>query len=205
MNSIVQFCQDILRKSRYGVTLDECMRALQTACDFCKIPVPETIYDLTNNPDGQTMFLNSNPDSYSDDIICYDLEQLKALGVNSYDGLTTIFVHENVHRLCQNKTIPGQMFGQWEGELVADYFMGVRAYLENLKIDSVIAGLAATRGSGSHPPGTLRKEYINYGKTEAYLHTLRHIPFGIEDYYKCFLKYRQDHIEDLRRAQLEIY
>lgn len=205
MNTLMQFCQDLIRKSRYGITLEECMIGVQTACEFFNIPVPETIYDLTNNPDGQTMFINSDPESYNDDILCYDLEQLKTLGINSYSAFTACLTHENAHRYFQNKVIPGQMFGQWEGELVADYFMGVRAYLENLQIDSVIDGLASMRGCGTHPTGTLRKEYLNYGKTEAYLHTIRHIPFDIEDYYQCFLRYRQEHINDIRKAQMEIY
>ena len=81
MFELKKFSQNLLYKSQYGITLDECERAIKAACDFFGIPMPRAIEDLTNNPEGATMFKNWDKDRYDDDVLCFDLKELKRLGV----------------------------------------------------------------------------------------------------------------------------
>lgn len=203
---IRKFSKNLLYKSQYGITEEECERGIRTACDFFGIPMPEAIQDLTDDPQGATMLRPFSPDCLTDDVLCYDLKELKELGVNDYVGFTAVFTHECAHRVFQNRLLPGPDFGQWEGELVADYFMGVRASLEGQDITIVKNELAKrSLGSGTHPIGKLRWEYITYGQQEGYFHLIHRQPFDVENYFRCFLEYRQNHLEELRKAELTVY
>ena len=46
------------RFSRFGLSQDDIRDAIKSACDFFNIPQPRMIQDLTNQPGGQTMFVN---------------------------------------------------------------------------------------------------------------------------------------------------
>ena len=204
--NLKKFSRDLLYRSQFGITEEECERGIQAACDFFGIPMPRLIENLTSDPEGATMFKNWDTNRYEDDVLCYDLIQLKKLGVNNYTGFTAVFTHECAHRYFQDRLLPGPDFGQWENELVADYFMGVRASLERQDISSVIDALAASSsGSGTHPIGRLRWEYATYGKQEGYFHLIHRKPFDIEEYFQCFLNYRLNHLDALRKAELSVY
>ena len=206
LSNIKKFSKDLLYRSQYGITEEECERGIQSACDFFGIPMPRAIEDLTNDPKGATMFKNWDDNRFDDDVLCFDLQQLKRLGVNNYVGFTAVFTHECAHRYFQGRLLPGIDFGQWEGELVADYFMGVRASLERMDITTVVNELAKqSTGCGTHPTGKLRWEYATYGKQEANFHLIHRKPFDIEEYFQCFLEYRQNHLEELRKAELKVY
>lgn len=205
LSAVSKFSKNLLYKSQYGITEDECTAGIQAACDFFGIPMPRAIEDLTKNPDGQTMFVNYERESYEDDILCYNLKQLKRMGVNDYTGFTAVFTHECAHRYFQNRLLPGPDFGQWEGELVADYFMGVRASLERQDITSLIDALSQERGSGTHPVGWLRREYALYGKQEGNFHLIKGRPLDIEEYFRLFLEYRLRHLTELRKAEMAVY
>ena len=203
---IRKFSKNLLYKSQYGITEDECIRGIQTACDFFGIPMPRAIQDLTDDPQGATMLRPFSPDSLTDDVLCYDLKELKRLGVNDYVGFTAVFTHECAHRIFQNRLLPGVDFGPWESELVADFFMGVRASLERQNITIVKNELAKhSHGSGTHPIGKLRWEYITYGQQEGNFHLIHRQSFNAEEYFQCFLEYRQNHLEELRKAELKVY
>lgn len=201
-----KFAKNLLYKSKYGITEDECVKGILAACDFFGIPMPRTIENLTNKPDGATMLRPFSPNSLTDDVLCYDLQELKVLGVNNYIGFTAVFTHECAHRVFQNRLLPGPDFGQWESELVADYFMGVRASLEGQDITVVKNELARhSHGCGTHPIGKLRWEYTTYGQQEGNFHLIHRQPFDVEDYFQCFLEYRKNHLDELRKAELIVY
>ena len=83
--------------------------------------------------------------------------------------------------------------------------MGVRAALQDMDITSVVNGLAQSRGSGTHPTGALRREYILYGKQEGYMHRIKNRVCDAEHYFRLFLEYRERHIAALREAEMRIY
>ncbi len=206
LSDIRHFCKNLLSKSKYGLTEDECLVAIQAACDFFGIPAPVVIQDLTNDPYGQTMFKNRDANSLYDDVLCYDLNELKGLGVSDIIGFTAVFTHECAHRVFQNIDLPGPDNGQWESELIADYFMGVRAGLQDMDIRPVRNALATTPGSGTHPLGKLRDEYIGYGFFEGRRHFINQdLPNTLDDYVELFLKYRREHLSELFEAEMVIY
>ena len=106
MASLTQYCKDLLYRTRYGLTQAECEKGVLDACAFFGIPAPRAIEDLTNQPGGRTMFKNYNPESYEDDILCYNLREMKNLGMTGPVGFTAIFTHECAHRVLQNTTLP---------------------------------------------------------------------------------------------------
>lgn len=205
LSDINKFCRNLLYRSRYGLTEDGCIRAILDACDFFGIPAPVMIKNMTEKPDGQTMFVNRDRESLYDDVLCYNLKELKSLGISDYTGFTLVFTHECAHRVFQNHWLPGPDFGQWEQELIADYFMGVRAGLQAMEITNVMNGLGNTHGSGTHPTGWLRKEYIQYGLFEGRAHLIKHRIGDVDEYLRLFLEYRQRHYQELRDAEMKIY
>lgn len=151
---------------KYGLSLGDCVQGVQSACRFFGIPCPANIEDFTNKPVGGTMFINQNSKSYADDIIGFDLEELKTLSVNSKDAFTLIMTHECAHRLLQNTVLSGLNQGQWEEELCCDFFIGVRAIVEHVSIEAlknVCNGLSHSGGAVTHPTGRLRCAAIKWG------------------------------------------
>lgn len=204
-SSIKQYCSNLLNKSKYGLTEDECEVAIQAACDFFGIPAPVLIKNLTSDKNSQTLFRNRDPNSLYDDVLEYNLKELKALGVSDIVGFTAVFTHECAHRVFQNTLFPGPDSGQWEQELIADYFMGVRAGLQDMDITPVRNALASTSGSGTHPIGSFRDEYINYGFLEGRRHLTHNLPNNLDEYVQLFLAYRRSHLEALHEAEMTIY
>ena len=189
-SDVYQFVRDLLYKCKYGLTEEECVIGIKEACDFFGMPMPQFVHDVTGKKAQQTASQSNDPNT---------------LGIDDYTAFTAVFTHECAHRYFQNRLLPGPNFGQWEGELVADFFMGVRASLQRMDISKVIDGLARSGGSGTHPTGSLRREYIVYGMQEANFHLIKGKPFDIEDYFQCFLRYRLNHLDELRKAELTVY
>ena len=167
------FRKNIHRLSKYGVSFFDCENAINETCEFFGMP-PAIIGDLTGVRGGQTMFvnLNRNRQSLMDDAICYDMEQLKDLGVTSKDAFSLVMTHECTHRLLQNTTLPGLNKGQWEQELCCDFFMGVRCY-------------AIT--------------YVGY------MDLIQKRRRSIAEYLQIFEKWRQEHADEIRQAQIPFY
>ena len=84
---------------------------------------------MTNIHNGQTMFVNFNPGSYEDDVLCFNMQQLVDMKVDSKDAFSLVMTHECAHRVLQNTQLPGINNGIWEHELAADFLMGCRAGL----------------------------------------------------------------------------
>ena len=194
---------------KYGLSDIDCIRGVESACAFYEIPMPALIADLTNHPNGQTMFVDRTPESFLDDIICYDLEQLMRLGISNKYAFSLIMTHECGHRVMQNTQMPGLDNGQWEQELVADYFMGVRAGLEGFPhsaLDAVRGGLSKSRGAKSHPTGTLRNEIITYGYVYVgNMDLIHNRKQPIQAYLQIFENWRQKHEGEIRQAQVPFY
>ena len=105
--------------------------------------------------------------------------------------------------------MPGLANGQWEQELVADFFMGVRAGVEGFPhaaLDVVRRGLMNTPGGQSHPTGALRNAIISYGYTYVgNMDLIHHRKQPIQAYLQIFENWRQKHQEDIRLAQVPFY
>ena len=97
MDDFLKRCQQ--RFQRFGLSDADVHDAIKSACDFCNIPMPRMIQDLTNVQNGQTMFVNWDRGSYYDDIFCFNMQQLIDMKVDSKDALTLYSVHEMAQQI----------------------------------------------------------------------------------------------------------
>ena len=204
MDDFLKRCQQ--RFQRFGLSDADVYEAIKSACDFFNIPMPRMIQDLTNVQDGQTMFVNWDRGSYYDDVLCFNMQQLIDMKVDSKDAFSLVMTHECGHRVLQNTQFPGVANGQWESELCPDFFMGCRAGLWNMNaIDKVVMGLILTDGSPSHPEGTLRALFIRHGKHIAPEMHRRGIPLTIQNLINEFIAFRQQNLNEILNQQHKYY
>lgn len=147
----------------FNLDMAQITDAIQSACAFFGLSYPNMVLNLTRRPKGGTMVYNLDPETDADDILCYDLNQLMALGITNKDSFSLIMTHECAHRYFQNYSFPGLNNGQWERELACDFCMGARAALEHMSVEKVVRGLGGTHGADTHPDGDLRVEAITGG------------------------------------------
>lgn len=204
MDDFLKRCQQ--RFQRFGLSDADVYGAIKSACDFFNIPMPRMIQDLTNVQNGQTMFVNWDRGSYYDDVLCFNMQQLIDMKVDSKDAFSLVMTHECGHRVLQNTQFPGVANGQWESELCPDFFMGCRAGLWNMNaIDKVVMGLILTDGSPSHPKGTLRALFIRHGKYIAPEMHRRGIPLTIQNLINEFMAFRQQNLNEILNQQHKYY
>ena len=196
------------RLSTYDLTEFDCVNGIKAACNFFEMPMPAQIIDFTDVSFGGTMFVNKNSDSFADDIICYDLEELKRLGIYGKDAFTLVITHECTHRLLQNTRMPGLNGGRWEEELCCDFFMGVRTGLDHISRNSfelVRNGFALCDGTRSHPVGTLRQDILSYGLFVANLNLIHRVRQTIPEYLMKFNEWRLKNDIRIKEAQAPYY
>lgn len=193
------------RFDKFNLTHKEVMEAIRSACDFFRIPYPELVYDLTNSKGGRTMFVNNNSDDMANDILCYNMDQLIGLNVNSKDSFSLIMTHECAHRVFQKVTLPGVANGIWEHELLADFFMGIRAGLWSIDFGLPMIGLFLTQGSPTHPEGMVRGMFIRHGKYLAQRMLMEGKPKTIEYIFNKFLEYREEMMDEIINYQSKYY
>ena len=204
MDDFLKRCQQ--RFQRFGLSDADVYGAIKSACDFFNIPMPRMIQDLTNVQNGQTMFVNWNRGSYYDDVLCFNMQQLIDMKVDSKEAFSLVMTHECGHRVLQNTQFPGVANGQWESELCPDFFMGCRAGLWNMNaIDKVVMGLILTDGSPSHPEGTLRALFIRHGKYIVPEMHRRGIPLTIQNLINEFMAFRQQNLNEILNQQHKYY
>lgn len=200
-----EFLQLSQRYRQFHLTPEEVQQGIKSACDFFNIPMPRLIQDLTNHPNGQTCFMNWNRGSYADDVICFNMQQLVDMKVDSKDAFSLVMTHECGHRVLQNTTFPGVNNGQWESELCPDFFMGCRAGLWNMDISKVTLGLLLSNGSQSHPEGALRAMFIRHGQYVAPEMARRGIPLSIQNLINEFMAFRQQNLAEIHNQQRKYY
>ena len=193
------------RFRRFGLSESEIRDAIKSACDFFNIPMPSMIQDLTNAQNGQTMFVNWDSGSYYDDVLCFNMQQLIDMNVDSKDAFSLVMTHECAHRVLQATRFPGINNGAWENELAADFLMGVRAGLWNMDESKVAVGLLLTNGSPSHPEGTLRALFIRHGKYVSQTMRRQGIPLTIQNLINEFMSFRNQNLNEIHRFQRKYY
>ena len=204
MDDSLEQCQQHFH--RFGLSDAEVYDAIKSACDFFNISMPRMIQDLTNVQNGQTMFVNLDRGYYYDDVLCFYMQQLMDMKVDSKKAFSLVMTHECGHRVLQNTQFPGVANGQWKSELYPDFFMGCRAGLWNMNaIDKVVMELILTNGSQPHPKGTLRALFIRHGKSVAPEMYRRGIPLTIQNFINEFMACRQQHLDDILSQQRKFY
>ena len=204
MDDFLKMCQQ--RFKRFGLSDVDIHDAIKSACNFFNIPMPRMIQDLTNEQNGQTMFVNWDRESYYDDVLCSNMQQLAQMHVYGKEAFSLVMTHECGHRVLQNTQFPGVANGQWESELCPDFFMGCRAGLWNMhSIEKVALGLMLTNGSPSHPEGTLRALFIRHGRYAAPEMHRRGIPLTIQNLVNEFMAFRDQNLYVIQTQQRKFY
>lgn len=204
MDDFLKMCQQ--RFKRFGLSDADIHDAIKSACNFFNIPMPRMIQDLTNEQNGQTMFVNWDRGSYYDDVLCFNMQQLAQMHVYGKEAFSLVMTHECGHRVLQNTQFPGVANGQWESELCPDFFMGCRAGLWNMhSIEKVTLGLMLTNGSPSHPEGTLRALFIRHGRYAAPEMHRRGIPLTIQNLVNEFMAFRDQDLYEIQTQQRKFY
>lgn len=203
--SMDEFLKISQRFKKFGLSSKDVEDAVRSACDFFNIPMPRMIQDLTNVQNGQTMFVNWHPGLYEDDVLCYNMQQLVDMKVDSKDAFSLVMTHECAHRVLQNTQFPGVNNGIWEHELAADFLMGCRAGLWNMDESKLTVGLILTNASPTHPEGSLRALFIRRGKYVAIEMRNKSIPLSIQNLLNEFMKYRQENLEQIHSYQRKFY
>lgn len=84
MDDFLKQCRH--RFNQFGLSDADIHDAIKSACDFFRIPMPCMILDLTKVENGQTMFMNLGDGSYYDDVLCFNMEQLIDMKVDSKEA-----------------------------------------------------------------------------------------------------------------------
>lgn len=93
------FLKRCRRFNKFGLSQKDIEDAIKSACDFFNNPMPAMIHDLTNVENGQTMFINYNPRSYDDDVLCFNMQQLIDMKVDSKEAFQVAALHIQKVRL----------------------------------------------------------------------------------------------------------
>lgn len=203
--SIDEFLKKSQRFKKFDLSSKEVEEAIRSACDFFHIPMPQMIQDLTNVQNGQTMFVNWHPGLYEDDVLCFNMQQLVDMKVDSKEAFSLVMTHECAHRVLQNTQFLGINNGVLEHELAADFLMGCRAGLCNMDESKVSMGLLMTSGGPTHPEGALRALFIRHGKYKAVEMRNRRIPLTIQNLLNAFMEFQQQNLNEIYRYQRKYY
>lgn len=158
------------------------VNAIERACDFFHLPeVP--VY----NAEGSCVWPNDPTTTY-DDAFGFNRHELMNLGINGEDSLTLVYTHECAHRALQSYT----ELDPWEHELACDFFSGIHAGMKGIDAQNVCESLGKTHGSLTHPTGTLRADFIEYGIEVAKDLEARKIPITFES---CLERFNQHLID----------
>lgn len=159
------------------------VHAVERACEFFHLPEVPII-----NSEGSCVWPN-DPGTPFDDVFGFNRTELMELGIRGEDSLTLIYTHECAHRALQSYSD----LDPWEHELACDFFAGIHAGMKGIDTDNFEEALGGTHGSASHPTGSLRSDFIEYGKEIAEEMHARNIPVTFEG---CLERFNAHLIEE---------
>jgi hypothetical protein len=136
---------------------DMLINAVNSASDFFNQPHPYIV-----NTEG-TWAMPNDATTFHDDIIGFSRQQMMQMGICGEDSLSLVMTHECCHRALQGNNA----LDSWSEELACDYFSGVRAAMHDMDTSNVEQALSETTGGSTHPVGSLRVDFLEYGKEVA--------------------------------------
>lgn len=125
---------------------------------FFGLPDPTAII-----PADQTCMMSWMKDSFFDDVIGFNQQQLIDMGITTKEAVDLVMSHEAAHRIFQDYDFSGVKHGAWEHELAADFMAGVRAGIDGINTELFADSLNGP-GASTHPSGNLRGDFIDSGK-----------------------------------------
>lgn len=140
--------------------------AVERACDFFHIEYPEIV-----ETERLTGVYTHDVSSLSDDVLVYNVVQLKDLGIDGRDCLDLVMTHEATHRMLQGM---GLDFNAYQEELCGDYMPGVRAGLNGIDISQMAEVYTNMPEDVEHPDGGLRLVALEEGANFAHEYMAEH-------------------------------
>lgn len=143
--------------NNYGFNLSdkEIAESVQKASDFFNLSSPKDIRE-----DWTTGVILGMKQKGNDDVLCFNREQMKEMGITDREGFDLVMTHEGAHRALQ--FMEGR-YNSHQEELCCDFLAGVRAGLNGMDEEKLVRSLEETTESASHPDGMLRAEAIRGG------------------------------------------
>lgn len=157
--------------------------AVDRACKFFHLPEAPII-----NSAGSCVWPN-DPGTPFDDVFGFNRKELMEMGIQGEDSLTLVYTHECAHRALQSYND----LDPWEHELACDFFAGIHAGMKGIGTSNFEEALGNTQGSSSHPTGSLRADFIEYGKDIVHEMQARHVPVTFEG---CLERFNAHLIEE---------
>ena len=164
--------------AKFGVSEKDCIQAVQEANEFFGLPASE--------------ILDAMDTLSKDKVIKCDFEQLMRMGMEGRKAFTLTITRENAQRKFK-----WVILRHWEKELVCDFFIGVRAGLNQMDVEAVRQGLANTPADKRHPEGCMRSEFIRIGLMHGRMN-------AVNNTLPCFDKYMEFLADALDRNKEQI-
>lgn len=143
--------------NNYGFTLSdkEIAESVQKASDFFHLNSPKDVRE-----DWTTGVILGMKQKGSDDVLCYNRDQMNKMGITDREGFDLVMTHEGAHRALQ---FMEDRYNSHQEELCCDFLAGVRAGLNGMDEEKLIQSLENTAETDTHPDGKLRAEVIRAG------------------------------------------
>lgn len=165
----LDFLHDLLPESWFSniqeyfsvdLTDEVIAQSVQEASDFFNMNAP-----MITHEDWTTGVMTGLSFTESDDILIFNRDQLLTMGITDKEGFDLVMTHEGGHRALQNLDTG---FTSHQEELCCDYLAGVRAGLNGMNEGKMMASLAGTPETDTHPDGMIRISAIEAGVTFAH-------------------------------------
>lgn len=149
------FLDSIHKNYGFNLSDQEIAESVQKASDFFHLNSPKYIRE-----DWTTGVILGMKQKGNDDVLCFNREQMKEMGITDRESFDLVMTHEGAHRALQ--FMEGR-YDSHQEELCCDFLTGVRAGLNGMDDEKMIHSLEGTFDSESHPDGLLRAESIKTG------------------------------------------
>lgn len=150
-----EFFDSIHKNYGFDLSDKEIAQSVQKASDFFHLNSPRDIRE-----DWTTGVILGMKDRGSDDVLCFNRNHMKELGITDREGFDLVMTHEGAHRALQTM-VTG--YNSHQEELCCDFMAGVRAGLNHMDEEKLVRSLENSFESVSHPDGILRAEAIKAG------------------------------------------
>ena len=141
-------------------------QSVQEASDFFNMNAPMNVHE-----DWTTGVMTGMSFTENDDILVFNREQMRSMGITDKEGFDLVMTHEGAHRALQGLNTG---FNSHQEELCCDYMAGIRAGLNGMDEGKLAASLAGSEESETHPNGAARVQAIEEGVAFAHRYVYEH-------------------------------
>ena len=150
-----EFLNSVHNNYGFNLSENEIAESVQKASEFFHLSSPKDIRE-----DWTTGVILGMKQKVNDDVLCFNREQMKEMGITDREGFDLVMTHEGAHRALQ--FMEGR-YNSHQEELCCDFMAGVRAGLNGMDEGKIIRSLEDALESDTHPDGLLRAETISSG------------------------------------------